>query len=290
MGGTQAVRLLGPAQVRELAAELSIQPTKKLGQNFVIDPNTIRRIVQAARVEPGTRVLEIGPGLGSLTLGLLEAGSSVVVVEIDRRLAARLPATVSERAPGAHVDVIVGDAMQVGRPEIAAAGASPVALVANLPYNVSVPVLVHVLGQLPSIHTGLVMVQQEVAERIAARPGGRVYGAPSAKLAWYGQWELAGLVGTNVFWPAPNVGSALLRFTGAEAPGDDALRCETFAVIEAAFSARRKTLRQALAGWAGSAAQAEARLRAAGVDPQARAERLGVAEFVALATSNREGS
>ncbi len=278
------VKLLGPSDVRALAATLDIRPTKKLGQNFVIDPNTIRRIVAASGVVPGQRVLEVGPGLGSLTLGLMDVGAHVVAVEIDARLADQLPATLAERAPGVPADVLHSDAMAVTAAEVEAAGDSPTALVANLPYNVSVPVLVHLLTVLPGVRTGLVMVQQEVAERIAAPPGSKVYGVPSAKLAWFGRWEVAGLVGTNVFWPAPNVGSALLRFSARDVSlGDEALRGEVFAAIEAAFSARRKTLRQALGDWAGSPAAAEAILRSAGIDPSNRAERLSLADFVGLA-------
>lgn len=278
------VRLLGPAEVRSLAAALDLRPTKKLGQNFVIDPNTIRRIVVAARLDPGQRVLEVGPGLGSLTLGLLDGGARVVAVEIDDRLAARLPETLAEYAPGVPVDVLRADALTVTEAQLAEVGDQPSALVANLPYNVSVPVLIHLLTALPGIRTGLVMVQQEVAERIAAGPGSKVYGVPSVKLAWFGQWELAGLVGTNVFWPAPNVGSALLRFTARDhVPEDEVARDQLFAVVDAAFSARRKTLRQGLAAWAGSAASAEAKLRDAGIDPSARAEQLGFADFVRLA-------
>lgn len=280
--------LLGPAEVRALAGALDLQPTKKLGQNFVIDPNTIRRIVAAARTDPGQRVLEIGPGLGSLTLGLLDAGADVIAVEIDQRLAARLPITLADRAPGKQVDVLGADALELPLSDLADVGELPTAIVANLPYNVSVPVLIHLLTVVPTLRQGLVMVQHEVAERIAAQPGSKVYGVPSVKLAWFGRWEIAGLVGTNVFWPAPNVGSALLRFTAnGDGAGDEALRTATFDVVDAAFSARRKTLRQSLAAWAGSPQAAEARLRDAGIDPSARAERLGLLDFVALADSSR---
>lgn len=276
--------LLGPAEVRALAAGLELTPTKRLGQNFVIDPNTIRRIVTAARIREGDEVLEVGPGLGSLTLGLVAAGAHVVAIEIDHRLATRLTRTIGERAPGANVTVVEGDAVAVQAAEV---GSRPTALVANLPYNVAVPALLHLLDVLPSLRHALVMVQEEVADRIAAVPGTRVYGVPSVKLAWYGKWEVAGLVGPNVFWPAPNVGSALLRFTayseGGMTSGSRGLRDRTFEVVDAAFSARRKTLRQSLAGWAGSASRAGEILSTAGVDPGLRAERLRLGDFRAVA-------
>lgn len=282
------VRLLGPADVRALAADLGVQPTKKLGQNFVIDPNTIRRIVAAAGVRAGQRVLEVGPGLGSLTLGLLDAEASVVAVEIDDRLAERLPRTIREFAPGVGIDVIREDALKVSAAQVEAVGAPPSAIVANLPYNVSVPVLIHLLTTLPGVRSGLVMVQQEVAERIAAGPGTRTYGVPSVKLAWFGRWDVAGLVGTHVFWPAPNVGSALLRFVAHDdLPGDDGLRAELFAVVEAGFSARRKTLRQALASWAGSPSEVERIVRSVGIDPSTRAEQLSRDDFVRIAIAGR---
>ena len=270
--------LLGPGEVRELAGLLGVQPTKKLGQNFVIDPNTIRKIVAAAELTPDDRVVEIGPGLGSLTLGLIESGAPTEVVEIDERLARQLPDTLARFAPGATVPVVHADALRVTE-----LPTPPTALVANLPYNVSVPVLLHFLHTFPTIRHGLVMVQAEVAHRMAADPGSRVYGAPTVKAAWYGRWSLAGKVGRNVFWPAPNVDSALLRFVAGQRPGDDELRAATFAAIDAGFGQRRKTLRQALAGWAEGADRAAALLADAGVPSDWRAERLELGDFVRIA-------
>jgi 16S rRNA (adenine1518-N6/adenine1519-N6)-dimethyltransferase len=282
----ESSRLLGPVEVRELAARLDIRPTKTLGQNFVHDPNTIRRIVREAQLEPDEVVLEVGPGLGSLTLGLLAAGHRVVAVEIDPRLAAELPVTVSSLAPGVagNLDVITADALSVTE-----LPRTPTALVANLPYNVSVPVLLNLLAAFPSIRRGLVLVQLEVADRLAAAPGSRVYGIPSVKLAYYGPARRVGVVPRNVFWPVPNVESGLVRFTRETDADHDPVgaRRELFAVIDAAFSQRRKTLRSALAGWAGSAPQAEAVLRSAGVDPQARGETIDVAGFRAIAAAAR---
>jgi 16S rRNA (adenine1518-N6/adenine1519-N6)-dimethyltransferase len=279
--------LLGPGEVRALLTRLGLRPTKTLGQNFVHDQNTVRRIVRTAALQPGEVVLEIGPGLGSLTLGLLSAGQRVTAVEIDQVLAAELPATVARHQPDAagRLRVLTADALTldpgaVGDPP-------PSALVANLPYNVSVPILLHVLEVFPALRTGLVMVQTEVAERLAAPPGGRVYGIPSVKLAWYAEVTLAGSVGRNVFWPVPNVDSTLLRLQRRPAPElpDGLTRADVFRVVDAAFAQRRKTLRAALAGWAGSAPAAEVALRQAGIDPSARGETLGLAEFVALAAA-----
>ncbi|MFL6139571.1 MAG: 16S rRNA (adenine(1518)-N(6)/adenine(1519)-N(6))-dimethyltransferase RsmA [Frankiaceae bacterium] len=264
-----------------MAGALGLRPAKALGQNFVHDANTVRRIVRAAGVGAGDVVVEVGPGLGSLTLGLLPVVARVVAVEIDGRLAAALPATVAARAPGAadRLEVLHADALRIdGVP-----GPPPTALVANLPYNVAVPVLLHLLERLPSIRHGLVMVQAEVAERLAARPGGRTYGVPSAKVAWYADAGRAGPVPRPVFWPVPNVDSGLVRLARREPPATTAGRAETFAVIDAAFAQRRKSLRAALAPWAGSPAAAEAALRAAGVDPSARGESLDVAAFARIA-------
>ena len=261
------VDLLGGSDIRELASRLDVMPTKKLGQNFVTDPNTIRRIVTAAKLNGTENVVEIGPGLGSLTLGLLEVAKSVTAVEIDTKMAAAIEDTVAKRAPGKDFTLVTHDAMTLTELPIA-----PQALVANLPYNISVPVLLNFM---------------EVAERLAAKPGSKVYGAPSAKLAWYANSNLAGNVGRNIFWPVPNVDSALVYFERFETPrGDDALRRKTFDVIDAAFGQRRKTLRQALADWAGSPAQAEARLKAAGVDSQLRGEQLTIEKFVAIASTD----
>lgn len=272
--------LLGPAQIRELAAELDLQPTKKLGQNFVVDGNTVRKIVRTAGVTKGDEVLEVGPGLGSLTLGLLEAGARVTAVELDGRLAAQLPVTVDALMPGAPLTVLHEDALRV---ESRLLG-SPTRLVANLPYNVSVPVILHLLATVPSLQTALVMVQAEVGQRLAAPPGSKVYGSPSAKAAWYGRWSTAGTVSRQVFWPVPNVDSILVAFErSAELPGTDAERAATFALIDAAFGQRRKMLRQALSESLGGSAAASARLEAAGLDPTARGEQLGVTDFLALA-------
>lgn len=272
--------LLGGGDVRALAAELGIRPTKRLGQNFVTDPNTVRRIVRAARLSDDDVVLEVGPGLGSLTLALLPHARQVIAVEIDPVLAERLPRTVEERLPGLadRLTVVNEDALR-----LTTLPAAPTALVANLPYNVAVPVVLHLLQVLPSLSTVLVMVQKEVADRLAADPGGRVYGVPSVKARWYGEVEAAGNVGTSVFWPAPHVDSGLVRLTRREPPASAVGREATFRVIDAAFSQRRKTLRSALASLAGSPALAEEALRAAGLDPSLRGEQLDVADFARLA-------
>ncbi len=273
------VELLGAADIRELASRLDVTPTKKLGQNFVTDPNTIRRIVSAAKLNGSETVVEIGPGLGSLTLGLLEVAKKVIAVEIDQKMAAELESTIAKRAPGTDFTLVRDDALRV---EVLPA--APDALVANLPYNISVPVLLHFLEQFSSIQTGLVLVQAEVAHRLAAEPGSKIYGIPSVKLAWYADSALAGNVGRNIFWPAPNVDSALVYFSKRSVPlGNEQLRIATFEVADAAFGQRRKTLRQALAGWAGSPAEAERILLAAGISPQARGEELDVHQFVAIA-------
>ncbi|MFF2494665.1 16S rRNA (adenine(1518)-N(6)/adenine(1519)-N(6))-dimethyltransferase RsmA [Agromyces sp. NPDC058064] len=272
-------RLLGPAEIRDLAELLGVTPTKKLGQNFVHDGNTVRRIVQTAGVERGETVLEIGPGLGSLTLGLLEAGADVIAVEIDKRLAAQLPHTAGIMQPGTSLTVVTEDAMRVT--ELPGA---PVRLVANLPYNISVPVLLHLLEHFDSLRSGIVMVQAEVGYRLAAEPGSKVYGAPSVKAAWYGRWRTAGQVSRMVFWPVPNVDSVLVGFERSEAPGSEAERIATFALVDAAFQQRRKMLRQSLSGvLGGSSASAAAVLEAAGVDPQARGEQLVVDDFLRIA-------
>jgi 16S rRNA (adenine1518-N6/adenine1519-N6)-dimethyltransferase len=272
------VSLLGPAEIRDLADLLGIQPTKKLGQNFVIDANTVRRIVKAAGIVAGQSVVEVGPGLGSLTLGLLETGASVVAVEIDNRLATQLPVTVEQFQPGAPLTVITQDAMTITElPGL------PTSLVANLPYNISVPVLLHFLEHFPSLKTGLVMVQAEVGQRIAADPGSKIYGSPSIKAAWYGKWRTAGQVSRQVFWPVPNVDSILVRFDRGELPGTEEERLATFALVDAAFQQRRKMLRQSLSGVLGDSSAASARLEAAGVAPTARGEELTVADFLAVA-------
>ncbi|WP_375477202.1 16S rRNA (adenine(1518)-N(6)/adenine(1519)-N(6))-dimethyltransferase RsmA [uncultured Jatrophihabitans sp.] len=273
--------LLGPAEIRALATRLGIRPTKALGQNFLHDPNTIRRIVRTAALSAGERVLEIGPGLGSLTLGLLEAGHPVTAVEIDPVLAQALPVTVAERLPDAALSaltVLAADALQIETVPDA-----PTALVANLPYNVAVPVVLHLLAAVPSLRHGLVMVQSEVADRLVAPPGSRVYGVPSVKAAWFAAATRAGAVPRAVFWPTPNVDSGLVRLARREPPPTIASRQQVFALVDAAFAQRRKTLRAALAGWAGSPSGAEQALRAAGVDPSARGETLDVTVFARLA-------
>jgi 16S rRNA (adenine1518-N6/adenine1519-N6)-dimethyltransferase len=274
--------LLGPADIRELAAALGVRPTKQRGQNFVIDANTVRRIVRTAGVRPDDVVVEVGPGLGSLTLALLEAADRVTAVEIDDVLAAALPATIAARMPDRadRFALVHSDAMRVRE----LPGPPPTALVANLPYNVAVPVLLHMLETFPTIERTLVMVQAEVADRLAAGPGSKVYGVPSVKAAWYAEVKRAGSIGRNVFWPAPNVDSGLVSLVRRTEPiRTTAGRRQVFAVVDAAFAQRRKTLRAALAGWAGSPAEAEAALVAAGVSPQARGESLTVEQFVAIA-------
>lgn len=310
------VRLLGAGDIRELAGRLGIRPTKKLGQNFVVEQGTVRQVAALAGLRPFDTILEVGPGLGSLTLALLEAAVTaaqlpapmltdgvcgtaardgaapvtldmiplrLVAVELDPVLAARLPETIADRAPelAGRVTVLAADALAVTERDIAAPG--DIVLAANLPYNVAVPVLLHLLAELPSLRSGVVMVQAEVADRMCAGPGSRVYGVPSAKLAWYAGARLAGTVPRSVFWPVPNVDSKLVAFTRREPPATTAGREQVFALIDAAFSQRRKTLRAALAGWAGSAPEAERVLRAAGVDPAARGETLAVADFARVA-------
>ncbi len=304
--------LLGPVEIRELAARVGLDPRKSLGQNFVIDQNTITRIVRLAQLAPDDVVLEVGPGLGSLTLGLLPVAAAVVAVEIDGALAAELPHTVRAHAPALadRLTVLHADALQLSGPASLVApaghrelsepgpepsgarpGPLPTALVANLPYNVAVPVLLQCLARFPSVTTALVLVQSEVADRLAAGPGSRTYGIPSVKAAWFGETRRVGSVGPNVFWPVPHVESGLVRLvrrprplgTGVEGAAADPPREQVFALVDAAFAHRRKTLRAGLASWFGSPVVAEEHLRAAGLDPGARAEQLGVEAFVALA-------
>jgi 16S rRNA (adenine1518-N6/adenine1519-N6)-dimethyltransferase len=289
--------LLGPAEIRELAARAGIRPTKQLGQNFVLDGGTVRKIVRQADIEPGDRVVEVGPGLGSLTLGLLEADADVTAVEIDPVLARLLPETVARHVPGltattqdgvvvlsdadgrARLTLVTADALDV----TTLPGDQPVAFVANLPYNVSVPVLLTFLERFATIERGLVMVQAEVADRLAAPPGSRTYGVPSAKTAWYAAARRTSTIGRSVFWPVPNVDSALVRFDRREPPETTATRAEVFTVVDAAFAQRRKMLRSALASLFGSAAAAVSALEAAGVDPQARGERVDIVGFARIA-------
>ncbi|MEN9739881.1 MAG: hypothetical protein RLZ72_147 [Actinomycetota bacterium] len=271
--------LLGASDIRALALELDVTPTKKWGQNFVHDANTVRKIVSTAALLPGEPVLEVGPGLGSLTLGLIEAGHRVTAIEIDPRLAERLPRTVAERGgqPG-DLTVVLSDALLVTElPE------PPTALVANLPYNVSVPVLIHLLERFPTIRRVLVMVQAEVGQRLAAGPGSKMYGVPSLKVAWWGDWALEGTVSRRVFWPEPNVDSVLVGMNAHETPADDSVRRRVFALVDGAFGQRRKTLRQALSGVAGSTSAAEELCVAAGIDPGARGEQLELGAFLRLA-------
>ena len=274
--------LLGAAEIRAIAEQRGIRPTKQWGQNFVVDANTVRRIVRLADVAAGDVVLEVGPGIGSLTLGLLAAGARVEAVEIDPVLADALPDTVARHDPAgaARLRVIQEDAMRItSLPD------APSALVANLPYNVAVPVVLHLLATFPSLRRGLVMVQAEVADRLVAPPGSRTYGVPSVKFAWYASGHRAGSVPANVFWPVPRVESGLVSFACHAPPATTATRSDVFAVVDAAFAQRRKTLRAALAGWAGSTAEAERILRMAGVDPSARGESLDVTAFARIASA-----
>ncbi len=283
-----AAQLLGPTEIRALAARLGVQPSKRLGQNFVVDGGTVTRIAAMAGLQQGDVVVEVGPGFGSLTLPLLAAAHRVVAVEADPALAAELPATIAARAPhlAARLEVVTADAARIG----SLPGQQPTVLVANLPYNVSVPVVLHLLDSVPTLRHGLVMVQAEVADRMCAPPGSRVYGVPSAKLAWFGTARRVGSVRRAVFWPVPRVDSGLVELV--RHPADvaarlrgDAGQAETFAVIDAAFSQRRKTLRSALTAWAGSAAAAAEVLQAAGIDATLRGEALSVAEFARIAAA-----
>lgn len=280
MSTSAGPRLLGPADVRSLAAALDLRPTKQRGQNFVIDANTVRRIVRESGVTADDVVVEVGPGLGSLTLALLEVAGRVVAIEVDERLAARLPETIATYAPNQadRFEVVLADAMRVET----LPGPPPTALVANLPYNVSVPVLLHLLALLPSLEHGLVMVQSEVADRLAAAPGSKVYGVPSVKAAWYADVRRAGAIGRNVFWPAPNVDSGLVAWTRREPPSTSASREQVFAVVDAAFAHRRKGLRGALRALAPGEV-VDAALERAGVAPLARGESLRVEDFARIA-------
>lgn len=286
--------LLGPVQIREIAQRLQIHPSKARGQNFVHSATTVQKIVREAAVQPGEKILEIGPGLGSLTLALLEAGAQVAAVEIDAVLAQELPRTMQEFQPAAvqRFGVVQADALEIAaatdlpRPPASAAEVFfPQKLVANLPYNLAVPILLTLLENIPSLQAATVMVQAEVAERLTAQPGSRIYGVPSVKSAWYGTMRRGSKISRQVFWPVPNVDSLLVHFQrhNEPLPGD---RAEIFAIIEAAFSQRRKTLRAALTPWAGSAARAETIIRAAGLDPRWRGEKLQIADFAALAAAS----
>ena len=273
--------LLGPTQIRELAQRLDLRPTKQWGQNFVVDANTVRKIVRVAGVGEDDVVVEVGPGLGSLTLALLPVVHRVIAIEVDPRLAGALEDTVRTLQPrnADRLRLVAGDALTITR----LPGPKPTALVANLPYNISVPVVLSFLEHFPSIRRVLVMVQLEVAERLAAKPGSKTYGVPSLKAAWYADVDLAGRIGRNVFWPAPNVDSGLVSLVRRDPPRTSASREEVFRCIDAAFLHRRKSLRGALASWAGSPALAEAALVAAGVDPRARGEQLDIEAFARIA-------
>ena len=281
------VALLGAADIRSLAARLDVIPTKKLGQNFVIDANTVRKIVATAQVQAGETVLEVGPGLGSLTLGIAEAGAEIVAIELDKRLAAELQTTMAGRARGKKITVIQGDAMVVTD-----IPGDPVRLVANLPYNVSVPVLLHLLEHVDSLQSGVVMVQAEVGHRLVAGPGSKIYGSPSVKAAWYGQWKQVGTVSRQVFWPVPNVDSILIGFErwpaamgrAARTEENEDLRLMVFELVDRAFGQRRKMLRQALAIVYGSPDAASRVLTAAGVEPTLRGEQLTIDDFIRIAS------
>lgn len=272
--------MLGPAEIRRLAARLGVNPTKRLGQNFVIDAGTIRRIVSLAEIAPDDVVIEVGPGLGSLTLGLVEVASRVIAVEIDPVLAAELPVTVASRAPAVadRLTVVTADAVTLSD----LPGEQPTILVANLPYNVAVPVLLNLLEAFPSIGRALFMVQAEVADRLCAPPGSRTYGIPSVKVAWYGTARRVGAVSRTVFWPTPNVDSALVSFTRLLTPRPGVSRAQVFEVIDAAFAQRRKTLRAALASWAGSPDAAQRVLVAAGINPSLRGETIDVTQYIRI--------
>ncbi len=278
--------LLGPTQVRELAERLEVRPTKQWGQNFVVDANTVRKIVRVAGVGPHDVVVEVGPGLGSLTLALLPVVKHVTAVEVDPRLAGALEQTVRSLQPenADRLRLVAADALTITK----LPGPDPTALVANLPYNISVPVVLSFLQRFPTIERVLVMVQLEVAERLAAKPGSKIYGVPSLKAAWYADVELAGRVGRNVFWPAPNVDSGLVALRRRKPPKTTASREEVFRCIDAAFLQRRKTLRGALASWAGSPDAAERALVAAGVDPRTRGEQLDITTFARIAEARPE--
>ncbi len=282
--------LLTPRDIRELAEAGGIRPSKQRGQNFLMDPNTVRAIVERAGIRPGDAVLEVGPGLGSLTLGLLEAGADVAAIELDRALAELLPLTVRARGvDDGRVALVHADALAVtGLPPLPS-GRLPTRLVANLPYNVATPILLTLLGRFEELTSALVMVQSEVVDRLVAAPGSRTYGAPSVKTAWYGTAERAGTISRQVFWPVPNVDSALVEVRRRTEPlGTDAERAAAFAVVDAAFAQRRKMLRAALGAWAGESRRAAAVLEAAGIDPTRRGETLDVTDFLAIARAGEE--
>jgi 16S rRNA (adenine1518-N6/adenine1519-N6)-dimethyltransferase len=271
--------LLGAAEVREIAERIGVRPTKKLGQNFVVDANTCRKIVKSADVGPDDVALEIGPGLGSLTLAMLETAKSVIAIEIDDRLALELPITADRHGfDSSKLTIITADAMQISE-----LPANPTVLVANLPYNVSVPVLLRFLELFPTLRSGVVMVQSEVADRLVAKPDSKTYGSPSVKAAWWADLTSAGTVSRSIFWPVPNVDSSLVRFVRHESAGDEVLRKATFKIIDAAFAQRRKMMRAALSDICGGSAQASAIIEQSGIDPTIRGEALELADFIKIA-------
>ncbi|WP_422114334.1 16S rRNA (adenine(1518)-N(6)/adenine(1519)-N(6))-dimethyltransferase RsmA [Gardnerella sp. DNF00109] len=273
--------LLGAADIRRIAAEEGITPTKKFGQNFVIDPGTVKKIVTASKINSNDFVMEVGPGLGSLTLAILQAGANLTAVEIDPPLAKRLPSTVKEFMPNAleRFNVILKDALELNAQDVPnLANAQHFTLVANLPYNVATPIILTLLEKFNNLTSFLVMVQKEVADRLCAQPGTKTYGTPSVKLAWYGESQKAGLIGRNVFWPAPNVDSALVYFErNNEIREDEQEREKVFKIIDAAFQQRRKTLHSALKGIISNESYDIAE-----IDPTRRGETLTCAEFLAL--------
>jgi 16S rRNA (adenine1518-N6/adenine1519-N6)-dimethyltransferase len=276
--------LLGAAEIRELAEALDLKPSKSLGQNFVHDGNVCRKIVRTAGLTPSDVALEIGPGLGSLTLAMLEEAQAVVAVEIDARLAKQLPITAAKHSERADILTVINqDALTLKSLPI-----DPTVLIANLPYNVSVPVFLHLLEILPSLRSGVVMVQAEVADRLAAKPNSKEYGIPSVKAAWWADVTGAGSVSRSIFWPQPNVDSKLVGFKRRETPGDEELRKKVFAIIDLAFAQRRKMLRSALSSMYGGSAAAEAVLSAAGIDPTLRGEALDIHGFCAIASQRVE--
>ena len=274
-----ANQLLTASEIRELAKSLDLKPTKKLGQNFVIDQNTVEKIVKVAQVDSSCHVLEIGPGLGSLTLALLQAKAKVSAVEIDERLAKLLPKTAESKGfKPENLKVINKDALQLKQSDISD---SPNVLVANLPYNVSVPVILHILENFPSITKYLVMVQSEVAERLASKPGSKTYGSPSVKVQWYAKVKKSFAISRNVFWPIPNVDSDLVEIERVKKI-DESIKNELFKVIDLAFEQRRKMLRSALSSVCGGSEKASNLLQSANIDPQLRGEALSVDDYVRL--------
>lgn len=274
-----SITLLGAGEIRQIAERLDLRPAKSLGQNFVIDGNTCQKIVRLAGITAKDHVVEIGPGLGSLTLALLQVSNQVTAIEIDKRLADQLVITAEEHGVDEKaLRVINGDALQINKID-----GQPSKLVANLPYNISVPVLLTFLEKFESITSGIVMVQSEVAERLAAKPGSKIYGVPSAKAAWWADLSLADSVSRSIFWPVPKVDSSLVKFTRHQELGSQSLRKITFDLIDRAFGQRRKMLRSIYADIAGGSAGAEELLISAGIEPTLRGESLSIDDFLAIA-------